>query len=91
MTAAEEAKIALTTPAPAATGGRATAPRRLMVTAQGHLRGHRLDERDVDLRRDVPALTSAAFFKVLVVALSLGLDVFAVCVGVGMRGAGRSD
>lgn len=31
-------------------------------------------------------MTAAAFLKVLVVALSLGLDVFAVCVGVGLRG-----
>jgi manganese efflux pump family protein len=29
---------------------------------------------------------SAAFFKVLVIALALGLDVFAVSVGVGVRG-----
>lgn len=32
-------------------------------------------------------MTGAAFAKVLVVALSLGLDVFAVSVGVGMRGS----
>jgi putative Mn2+ efflux pump MntP len=31
-------------------------------------------------------VTLAAVFKIAVVALSLGLDVFAVCVGVGMRG-----
>jgi len=31
-----------------------------------------------------------AFLKLLVIAVSLGLDVFAVCVGVGMRGASRS-
>lgn len=31
-------------------------------------------------------MTSAAFLKVLVVALSLGLDVFAVSVGAGLRG-----
>lgn len=30
------------------------------------------------------------FLKLLVIAVSLGLDVFAVCVGVGMRGAVRS-
>jgi putative Mn2+ efflux pump MntP len=34
-------------------------------------------------------VTVAAFFKVLFVALSLGLDVFAVSVGVGMRGTDR--
>jgi putative Mn2+ efflux pump MntP len=34
-------------------------------------------------------VTVAAFFKVLFVALSLGLDVFAVSVGVGMKGADR--
>jgi putative Mn2+ efflux pump MntP len=32
----------------------------------------------------------AAFFKVVLVAMSLGLDVFAVSVGVGMRGMPRS-
>jgi putative Mn2+ efflux pump MntP len=32
----------------------------------------------------------AAFFKVVLVAMSLGLDVFAVSVGVGMRGMSRS-
>ena len=32
-------------------------------------------------------MTVAAFFKILFVALSLGLDVFAVSVGVGMRGS----
>jgi len=32
----------------------------------------------------------AAFFKILFVALSLGLDVFAVSVGVGMKGTGRA-
>jgi putative Mn2+ efflux pump MntP len=32
----------------------------------------------------------AAFAKIVVVALSLGLDVFAVCVGVGMRGMERA-
>jgi putative Mn2+ efflux pump MntP len=31
-------------------------------------------------------MTLAAFFKVVLVAVSLGLDVFAVSVGVGMRG-----
>jgi putative Mn2+ efflux pump MntP len=31
-------------------------------------------------------VTIAAFFKVVLVAMSLGLDVFAVSVGVGMRG-----
>jgi putative Mn2+ efflux pump MntP len=35
-------------------------------------------------------VTVAAFLKLVVVALSLGLDVFAVCVGVGMRGADRA-
>lgn len=34
-------------------------------------------------------MTFAALLKVLVVAASLGLDVFAVCVGVGMRGLDR--
>ena len=34
-------------------------------------------------------MTIAAFFKILFVALSLGLDVFAVSVGVGMMGASR--
>jgi manganese efflux pump family protein len=34
-------------------------------------------------------VTVASFFKVLFVALSLGLDVFAVSVGVGMKGADR--
>lgn len=34
-------------------------------------------------------MSGAAFAKVLVVALSLGLDVFAVSVGVGMRGTER--
>lgn len=34
-------------------------------------------------------MSGAAFAKVLVVALSLGLDVFAVSVGVGMRGVER--
>jgi manganese efflux pump family protein len=32
-------------------------------------------------------MTVGAFFKVVFVAISLGLDVFAVAVGVGMRGA----
>ena len=35
-------------------------------------------------------MTGAAFLKLVVVAASLGLDVFAVCVGVGMRGADRT-
>jgi putative Mn2+ efflux pump MntP len=35
-------------------------------------------------------MTVAAFAKIAVVALSLGLDVFAVCVGVGMRGNDRA-
>lgn len=35
-------------------------------------------------------MSAAAFAKILVVGLSLGLDVFAVCVGVGMRGADRA-
>ncbi len=35
-------------------------------------------------------MTVAAFFKILFVALSLGLDVFAVSVGVGMRGTDRA-
>jgi putative Mn2+ efflux pump MntP len=35
-------------------------------------------------------LTLEAFVKVLFVALSLSLDVFAVCIGVGMRGADRA-
>ena len=35
-------------------------------------------------------MSLGAFFKLLVIAVSLGLDVFAVCVGVGMRGAVRS-
>ncbi|MDQ6933634.1 MAG: manganese efflux pump MntP family protein [Candidatus Eremiobacteraeota bacterium] len=30
-----------------------------------------------------------AYFKIAIVALSLGLDVFAICVGVGMRGVDR--
>ncbi|MEA2690318.1 MAG: hypothetical protein QOD51_2925 [Candidatus Eremiobacteraeota bacterium] len=34
-------------------------------------------------------MTVTAFFKILFVALSLGLDVFAVSVGVGMRGTDR--
>jgi manganese efflux pump family protein len=34
-------------------------------------------------------MSIAAFFKILFVALSLGLDVFAVSVGVGMKGADR--
>jgi putative Mn2+ efflux pump MntP len=34
-------------------------------------------------------MSTAAFAKIIVVALSLGLDVFAVCVGVGMRGVDR--
>jgi manganese efflux pump family protein len=35
-------------------------------------------------------VTIAAFLKVLLVAMSLGLDVFAVSVGVGMRGLERN-
>ena len=35
-------------------------------------------------------MTVAAFFKILFVALSLGLDVFAVSVGVGMKGTDRA-
>ena len=35
-------------------------------------------------------MTVVAFFKVLFVALSLGLDVFAVSVGVGMKGTDRA-
>lgn len=35
-------------------------------------------------------MTIAAFFKVVLVAMSLGLDVFAVSVGVGIRGLDRS-
>jgi manganese efflux pump family protein len=35
-------------------------------------------------------VTIAAFFKVVLVAMSLGLDVFAVSVGVGIRGLDRS-
>jgi putative Mn2+ efflux pump MntP len=35
-------------------------------------------------------VTVAAFFKILFVALSLGLDVFAVSVGVGMKGTDRA-
>ena len=35
-------------------------------------------------------MSAAAFAKILVVALSLGLDVFAVCVGVGMKGTDRA-
>lgn len=34
-------------------------------------------------------MTTTALLKIVVVALSLGLDVFAVCIGVGMRGANR--
>jgi putative Mn2+ efflux pump MntP len=36
-------------------------------------------------------VTVPAFFKLLVIAVSLGLDVFAVCVGVGMRGSDRAS
>jgi putative Mn2+ efflux pump MntP len=35
-------------------------------------------------------MTVAAFFKVLFIAVSLGLDVFAVSVGVGMKGTSRA-
>jgi len=35
-------------------------------------------------------MTAGAIVKVVFVALSLGLDVFAVCVGVGMRGSAAS-
>ena len=35
-------------------------------------------------------MSIAAFFKVVLVAMSLGLDVFAVSVGVGMRGMPRN-
>ena len=35
-------------------------------------------------------MSLGAFLKLLIIAVSLGLDVFAVCVGVGMRGAVRS-
>jgi putative Mn2+ efflux pump MntP len=35
-------------------------------------------------------VTIAAFFKIVLVAMSLGLDVFAVSVGVGVRGLERS-
>ena len=35
-------------------------------------------------------MSLGAFLKLLVIAVSLGLDVFAVCLGVGMRGAARS-
>ncbi len=35
-------------------------------------------------------MSLGAFLKLLVIAVSLGLDVFAVCVGVGMRGTVRS-
>jgi putative Mn2+ efflux pump MntP len=35
-------------------------------------------------------MTIASIVKIAVVALSLGLDVFAVCVGVGMRGTDRA-
>jgi putative Mn2+ efflux pump MntP len=35
-------------------------------------------------------MTALAFFKILFVALSLGLDVFAVSVGVGMKGTDRA-
>jgi putative Mn2+ efflux pump MntP len=35
-------------------------------------------------------MSVAAFFKILFVALSLGLDVFAVSVGVGMKGTNRA-
>lgn len=34
-------------------------------------------------------MTASAVLKILFVALSLGLDVFAVCIGVGMRGGDR--
>ncbi len=34
-------------------------------------------------------MSLGAFFKLVVIAVSLGLDVFAVCVGVGMRGTDR--
>lgn len=34
-------------------------------------------------------MSIAAFLKLVIIAASLGLDVFAVCVGVGMRGADR--
>ncbi|HEY4439831.1 MAG TPA: manganese efflux pump [Candidatus Elarobacter sp.] len=34
-------------------------------------------------------MTAAAILKIVVVALSLGLDVFAVCIGVGTRGTDR--
>ena len=35
-------------------------------------------------------MSAFAFAKIVVVALSLGLDVFAVCVGVGMKGVDRA-
>jgi manganese efflux pump family protein len=35
-------------------------------------------------------VTLLAFAKILFVALSLGLDVFAVCIGIGMRGTDRA-
>jgi putative Mn2+ efflux pump MntP len=35
-------------------------------------------------------VTIASIAKITIVAFSLGLDVFAVCVGVGMRGTGRA-
>lgn len=36
-------------------------------------------------------MVGAAALKIAVVAVSLGLDVFAVCIGVGMRGIGRAQ
>lgn len=35
-------------------------------------------------------MSAVALAKILIVAMSLGLDVFAVCVGVGMKGADRA-
>jgi putative Mn2+ efflux pump MntP len=40
------------------------------------------------MRRREGVVFSAAFLRIVLLAFSLGLDVFAVCVGVGMRGAG---
>jgi putative Mn2+ efflux pump MntP len=39
--------------------------------------------------RDPPRISISVFFKVVLVAASLGLDVFAVSIGVGMRGLTR--
>jgi CheY-like chemotaxis protein len=98
LTAAEEAKIAAAKPGGAVPPPGPSATVKINITPPINSSGaikvsssaplsdtkNRPDSHSFDANR--AAVTLAALFKVIFVAISLGLDVFAVSVGVGMRG-----